>query len=229
MRNLLGLLAVVAMLVGPALATLRLVPGLAGFAMFALGGITALLVGLASLVQAMRGRGLTAGGAVALVAAVVFVTLTVRTHGVPAINDFTTNPADPPSFKEAARIPANAGRDLAYPASFAAIQRACCADLAPLRLPLPPDRAFANALGVASSMGWEVTAKDPADGRIEAVATTRLFGFHDDIAIRVRPDGDGSVVDMRSKSRDGKGDLGTNAARIRAFTTALRDRDGARP
>ena len=69
---------------------------------------------------------------------------------------------------------------------------------------------------------WTITAADDASGTIEAVATTRLFGFQDDIAIRVRADGAGaSRVDVRSKSRDGKGDLGTNAARIRAYVTAL--------
>ncbi|TMA41924.1 MAG: DUF1499 domain-containing protein, partial [Deltaproteobacteria bacterium] len=63
---------------------------------------------------------------------------------------------------------------------------------------------------------------DGASGTIEAVATTRVFGFQDDIAIRVRADGSAaSRVDVRSKSRDGKGDLGANAARIRAYVMAL--------
>lgn len=228
MRNALGLLAVLAMVVGPGLAALRLVPGLVGFALFALGGITALLVGLVSLVQAMRGRGITVGGAAAILGAIVFVTLATRSHGGPMINDFTTDAADPPAFKNAATIPANAGRDLAYPASFAAMQHECCADVAPVKLAVPPDRAFARVLTVANGMDWDVTAKDAAAGRIEAVATTRLFGFHDDIAVRVRPDGDaGSIVDIRSKSRDGEGDMGTNAARIRAFSAALRAPDVA--
>jgi len=49
------------------------------------------------------------------------------------------------------------------------------------------------------------------------VATSDLCRFHDDFAVRVRPDDGGAVVDMRSKSRDGKGDLGANAERIRSF------------
>ena len=62
---------------------------------------------------------------------------------------------------------------------------------------------------------------------LEAVVTSRLFGFQDDIAIRVRPDSDGtSRIDMRSKSRDGKGDQGANAARIRSFVGAV---EGAPP
>ena len=34
-------------------------------------------------------------------------------------------------------------------------------------------------------------------------------------------DGSGAVVDLRSKSRDGKSDLGVNGARITAFTAAF--------
>ena len=67
-----------------------------------------------------------------------------------------------------------------------------------------------------------ITWRDPSAGLMEAMATSRLFGFHDDIAIRVRPEADGtSRIDVRSKSRDGQGDLGVNAARIRTFVAAL--------
>ena len=52
---------------------------------------------------------------------------------------------------------------------------------------------------------------------------TAIFRFVDDIAIRVRPTASGTVVDVRSKSRDGRGDLGANAERIRAFTSAFAD------
>jgi uncharacterized protein (DUF1499 family) len=55
------------------------------------------------------------------------------------------------------------------------------------------------------------------------MATSRVFGFEDDVVIRVRPApaGSGSVIDVRSKSRDGKGDLGVNAERIRTFVARL--------
>ena len=55
------------------------------------------------------------------------------------------------------------------------------------------------------------------------MATSKLFHFQDDIVVRVRPGADGgSLVDMRSKSRVGQGDMGANAARIRQFMVALR-------
>jgi len=142
---------------------------------------------------------------------------------VPAINDFTTDPDDPPVFTHAATIPANANRDMGYPADFAQVQRQCCTDLHPARLPVPRDLAFARAREAAARMPrWTITQADPANGTIEAVATSRLFGFQDDIVLRVREVSPQiTKVDMRSKSRDGKGDLGVNAARIRTFVATL--------
>ena len=61
----------------------------------------------------------------------------------------------------------------------------------------------------------------PADGRIEATDTTRFFGFKDDVVVRVKPEGAGSRVDVRSLSRVGKSDVGKNASRIRAYLSAL--------
>ena len=131
MRSMLGLVAVAAMILGPLLAWLRLVPAMGGFVPFALGGVVALVVAVASVVQGLRGRGLTAGGALALVASVVFVGAAMHGGGVPLINDYTTDLRDPPAFRHAGTLPANAGRDLAYPPAFAPIQQACCADLQP--------------------------------------------------------------------------------------------------
>ena len=59
------------------------------------------------------------------------------------------------------------------------------------------------------------------DRLFEALATTRVFRFVDDVAVRVRRGGGGSVIDVRSTSRVGRSDLGANAARIRAFRDVL--------
>ena len=66
-----------------------------------------------------------------------------------------------------------------------------------------------------------MVAADSAAGRIEATATTRWFGFKDDVVIRVEPDPAGSMVDVRSVSRVGQSDVGTNARRIRAYLARL--------
>ncbi len=89
-------------------------------------------------------------------------------------------------------------------------------------LSVAPQDAFGHALDAAKAMGWAIAAADSAAGRIEATATTPWFGFKDDIVILVTPAGEGSRVDVRSVSRVGKSDVGTNAARIRAFLAKLR-------
>jgi uncharacterized protein (DUF1499 family) len=230
--DLLGLVAMGFFVLGPLLAWLRLVPALVGFALFALGGLLALVVTLLAVIRAARGRGFGRGGVLAAsVAALVFVWSAARSGGGPRINDFTTDPSDPPTYKQATSEPANAQRDMAYPAAFAEVQRECCPDLAPIALAnVAPAAAFTEVETVAAGMpSWHITRRDPAAGELEAVATTALFGFQDDVAIRVRPDpsSGGSRVDVRSKSRDGQGDMGTNAARIRTFRDALAARVAA--
>ena len=87
---------------------------------------------------------------------------------------------------------------------------------------LPPAEAFKRADRVAMTMGWDVVARAPAEGRLEAVDTSDWFGFRDDIVVRIRAEGTGSRIDIRSKSRAGESDLGVNARRIRDFTARLK-------
>ncbi len=222
-RNALGLVAALATVSGPLLAHFGVAPPLGGFVLFALGGIICVLVGLWSIVQLIRGRGLTFGGALGVLAGLAFFGIAYGGRGYPRINDFTTDTADPPAFQQAGTLPPNAGRDLSYPKEYAAIQQECCADLHPAKLSVPPAEAYERALRTARGMPtWTVTRSDPAGPAIEAVSTSRMFRFQDDIVIRVRPEpAGGSRVDMRSKSRDGKGDMGVNTKRIRAFVDAL--------
>lgn len=221
--DIMGWIATGAMVAGSALAWLRVVPALTGFAIYAIGGVIAVIAGVSALVAAARGRRFGSGRAVALLAAMVFVVTASPGFGPPAINDFTTDPGDPPGFVKALLSEANRGRDMSYPTEFAAIQAECCADIKTERLPIDSRAAFARALAAARQMpGWTIELEDPVTGQIEAVATSRVFGFKDDIAIRIRSDGAGSKVDVRSKSRDGRGDQGANAARIRMYLEALR-------
>ncbi|NIN34131.1 MAG: DUF1499 domain-containing protein, partial [Gammaproteobacteria bacterium] len=69
---------------------------------------------------------------------------------------------------------------------------------------------------------WEFVNVDYDMGIIEAYDTSRIFGFVDDIVIRVSRQGSGSRVDIRSVSRLGKGDLGANALRISHFINTFR-------
>ena len=85
--------------------------------------------------------------------------------------------------------------------------------------------AFSLALRTARGMGWELVDQNRREGRIEATATTPWFGFKDDVVIRVSSASGISRVDVRSKSRVGRGDVGANAGRVRAYLAALRAAD----
>ena len=107
---------------------------------------------------------------------------------------------------------------------MAALQREAYPDLQPLMLNVPPRQAFDRALATVREMGWDLVAADAAAGRIEATDTTFWMGFKDDVVIRVRATDGGSQIDVRSLSRVGGGDVGTNAKRIRAYLKALKAR-----
>jgi uncharacterized protein (DUF1499 family) len=118
---------------------------------------------------------------------------------------------------------------MAYPGeAVAQQQRVGYPDLAPLTLPQAPAEVFEKALQLVQARGWSVVASDAEEGRIEAVATSRLFGFADEVSIRIVPERSGSRVDMRSRSRLGKIDRGTNARRIRAWLADLANAFGPR-
>ncbi|MDX2040151.1 MAG: DUF1499 domain-containing protein [Acidobacteriota bacterium] len=95
------------------------------------------------------------------------------------------------------------------------------ADLQPQRFNQPMEKVFAAALEVSQTQGWEIRETKPEQGIIEAVATTRMFKFKDDVTITVSNEGSSTVVNVRSKSRIGKGDMGANARRIRTFQAEL--------
>jgi uncharacterized protein (DUF1499 family) len=106
---------------------------------------------------------------------------------------------------------------LSYDPSFAAQQRAAYPEVKPLIVASPPERVYPKMLAAAEAMGWAIVSSDPAAGRIEATATVPWWGFKDDIVVVMSPDGSGTRVDVRSKSRVGKSDLGVNAARIQEY------------
>jgi len=135
-----------------------------------------------------------------------------RAKTLPYINDVTTDTETPPQFSP----------PQPYETQFAELQRIGYPELRALELALPPAQAFARARAAAQARGWEIVAADEAAGRIEAVATTRWFGFKDDIVIRIRAAGGGSRIDMRSRSRVGRSDLGANAKRIQDFLTEVK-------
>jgi len=87
-------------------------------------------------------------------------------------------------------------------------------------------RVYQEAKTVVDGRGWQLlSAREPSEadetGAIEAVAVTTVFAFRQDVAIRIVPDGDGSLVDMRSAARNAAHDLGSDAERVRRFFADL--------
>jgi uncharacterized protein (DUF1499 family) len=187
-----------------------------------------LIITLARPKETRRGLLLAAAS---LVIALALIAIPARFRmGTPAppIHDITTDPQDPPQYVAVLPLRADAPNTTEYGGERVAVQqREAYPDLQPAILSVPPSQAFERALGAAREMGWEIVAADAAAGRIEATDTTFWFGFKDDVAIRVRPSDGGSRVDVRSLSRVGVGDAGTNAKRIRAFLAVLTQADRA--
>jgi len=145
-----------------------------------------------------------------------------KAKSVPPIHDITTDMQDPPAFVVLAPVREQGPNKAAYGGpEIAAQQQRAYADIKPKTLPVAPAQAVQKAIDAARSLGWDVINSDSASGRIEATDTTRWFGFKDDIVIRVRPQGEGSRVDVRSASRVGRSDIGANAERVRDFLAKL--------
>jgi hypothetical protein len=188
-------------------------------------GVVGLAVLLMLLPRARPQRGaLAAALLVGLVVAWIPWNGMRQARSLPPIHDISTDTADPPAFAAVLPLRADAPNSAEYAGeAIAGAQRTGYPDLASVALPAPPADAFARALEAARAMGWEIVDADPASGRIEATDTTFWFGFKDDVVVRVRPEGDGSRIDVRSVSRVGGSDVGANAARIRAYIARLQD------
>ena len=142
----------------------------------------------------------------------------------PRMHDITTDFADPPSFEFAAAMrAAEHGASTVYPdGDTPALQRRFYPGIEPAILEAAPGQAFDRALAVVKAKGWTIVKADRDAGIIDAYDRSFWFGFTDDIAIRVTKSDGGSRVDIRSGARQGHGDLGVNAARVRGFLTAVR-------
>jgi len=219
---LLGLLGAYAGFLAPMTGFMMFVAGtiLGGLASVLVGGIT-IFLGRRDPEPGNRRKGLVSLAAGLVLWLVVFGA--ASTGGdAPPINDITTDLANPPSFADTGRVPAYAGRDMSYPAEYVEIVRESYPDLAPIQLDLPAPEAFAQATATAEALGWTIVASDARAGVFDAYDETTLFRFVDDVTVRIVAEGDGARIDVRSKSRDGQGDLGANAARIRAFIEVMR-------
>ena len=161
--------------------------------------------------------------------------LGARNFRAPAISDITTDTTDPPRFEAIARVRPRDANPIAYAgAEVAERQRAAYPDIVPLQTAAAVNDAYAAALEVLNGRKWRVVdARTPQagrrDGRIEAVARTPIMGFRDDVVVRVRPSGSGARIDIRSASRYGRSDFGSNAQRIRSLLEEIEETVGTQP
>lgn len=200
-----------------------------GFQLMRWAAFTGLAAAAAAVVMLLLPRTRRSGFGGLLVALVLglgvaFVPWSGMRHAraLPPIHDITTDTGRPPEFVAILPLRAEAPNPAAYGGpELAQAQIGAYPDLRTHRMGIAPADAFNRALRAAREMGWEIVAADPAAGRIEATDTTFWFGFKDDVVVRVEADGTGSRVDVRSVSRVGASDVGTNAKRIRAYLQAL--------
>lgn len=142
----------------------------------------------------------------------------------PRIHDITTDSENPPLFVAILPLRKEAPNPALYGGSpIAEQQKKGYPDLKPEMVPLDPDQTFQKALQTAEKMGWKIVEANPSERRIEATDTTWWFGFKDDIVIRILPVMGASRLDIRSLSRVGLSDVGTNAKRIRKFLKLFRE------
>ena len=191
-------------------------------------GVAAVVLSIAGLVLS-RGRArLIAVAGLALGALAFLLPWSWRRDArqYPGIHDITTDAQNPPAFVAIAPLRADASNPVEYAGdSVAQVQREAYPDIQPLMLAMPVDSAFTLAVRAAREMGWEMVDQDRRQGRIEATATTPWMGFKDDVVIRVSSASGIARVDVRSKSRVGRGDVGANAKRIRQYLQRLRESD----
>jgi uncharacterized protein (DUF1499 family) len=202
---------------GDAFSWLRLGAQLAAVAAI-LGILTIIVAGL------YKRWGTVLTGAVAAVVAIALIAMPVqmkqRAQTVPPIHDITTDMDNPPAFVALAGAREEAPNAVDYPGfETARQQQAAYPMLQPITLTVPMARVQTATRDLIAARDWQLVGASPTT--LEATATTRWFGFKDDVVIRLTDTSDGVRVDMRSASRLGKSDLGTNAERIQDFLEDL--------
>jgi len=212
------------MFVGIGLSSLGFIPPIVGFALYALSGPLALAASISIYFTRVR-KGRLNFRILVIIASVPFLIVLlsmVPGLGYPTMNDVTTDLENPPEFVKALEAPANADRDMSYPEEFVPLAQETYAAIKAPYFEEAPERVFKRVQDLAKlQSGWTITNDDPATLTVEGEAQSYFFRFIDDFVIRVSESGDGARVDMRSKSRDGKGDLGANGKRIQAFFDQL--------
>lgn len=201
-----------------------------------LGAVVVLVMGILATIDIWR-RG-TLGASRVVVGAILALAILSwplvqlpKLLRLPEINDVTTDTANPPQFVKLAEMrPADANR-VAYPGeAFAKSQRKAYPDLKTVLVNRSAKETFEIAAEALRRQRMVIVNQQvPTDdgtgaGLLEAYDRTLILGFYDDISVRIRGNDSASRLDVRSASRYGRHDLGSNAERIRRFLTEFVNR-----
>ncbi|MFY9877362.1 MAG: DUF1499 domain-containing protein [Rhodomicrobium sp.] len=147
---------------------------------------------------------------------------------LPRLYEITTDTAAPPAFDRVAKIRQGQANPVHYEASFATLQSSAYPDIKPLQIQRSLIDVYPAVRDIVKALNWKIIDEQAPEatrsGHIEAMDRTLLFGFTDDIAIRVTGSAKMAKVDIRSSSRFGQHDLGRNADRIRRFLGEVKHR-----
>ncbi|MFQ3245643.1 MAG: hypothetical protein ACI9WC_003903 [Arenicella sp.] len=137
---------------------------------------------------------------------------------VPSIHNISTDVVNPPKFDKVVALRGENTNPLEYNVEkTASVQTQAYPKVKTLITDLSASDAHARAKAVVESMGLELVNSDVSNGIIEATETTTIWGFKDDLVIRIAEQDGKTAVDLRSVSRIGISDLGANAKRIEKF------------
>ncbi len=147
---------------------------------------------------------------------------------LPKLYEVTTDPANPPAFDMIAKIRQGQANPAHYDATFGPLQTAAYPDIKPLIVARPLIDAYSAVRETVKALNWKVideqSPETAKNGYIEAIDRTLIFGFTDDVAIRVAGSAKAARIDIRSSSRFGQHDLGRNAKRVRVFLAEVKER-----
>ncbi|EAQ96759.1 DUF1499 domain-containing protein [Congregibacter litoralis] len=203
-----------------------------GLLIYALAGLLSILVlafmAVQSLLPRWRGERMDIfKRALPALPGAVLLLLAMQGREVPPIHNISTDLQDPPAFEKIADLRGDSSNPLALTEDVKAQQREAYPDLGTIESPRSYASSYNLALTTAQDLGWDIVREDPTGGFIEAVDTTAIMQFKDDVVIRVRTNETGSLIDLRSVSRVGVSDLGANAKRIRDFISAFQAAAGS--
>jgi len=147
-----------------------------------------------------------------------------RAQSVPPIHDISTDLENPPEFVAMVRLRADAPNPPEYAGEETRqAQLEAYPEIEPLVLESDLQDVMDAAVMLILQREWDLVAINRNQHRIEATEELAWFGFKDDVVLRFSEMEDGSTrVDMRSKSRIGRSDVGVNAKRISGFLKDLK-------